>query len=258
MKKYRLFLLVIAALLTGCYDSGFSEPDFGAVPEEQQPATSTIRYLRGIYAGTTFRVESDVAVDGVVTTSDASENFYRTLCVEADGAALEVMVGIDQSHNDFPVGCSVMLRLKGLAVGESYGILQVGNLPVTGSGYATDYLRSQEEVDAALVRRDETLNPPMPAVLTLDELTPALCGTLVRIEALHYVPEDLTSSVWAGYQRFTDDAGREIYTYVRDYADFADRDVPVTRCALTGILQYTATNGRYSLKLRDENDCEVY
>ena len=68
-------------------------------------------------------------------------------------------------------------------------------------------------------------------------------------------PEDLTPGTWAGYKRFTDDTGAAVYTYVRSYARFADDEVPVGRCTLTGILQYDATGeGRYILKLRDEND----
>lgn len=47
-----------------------------------------------------------------------------------------------------------------------------------------------------------------------------------------------------------------LHLYVRSYARFADDEVPVGRCTLTGILQYDATGeGRYILKLRDENDC---
>ena len=96
----------------------------------------------------------------------------------------------------------------------------------------------------------------MPTLLTIRELTPERCGTLVRLEALRYTPEDLTPGTWAGYKRFTDDDGAEIHTYVRNYARFAGDEVPVGRCTLTGILQYDdAGDGRYILKLRDENDC---
>lgn len=68
-------------------------------------------------------IATDVVVSGRVNTSDAEENFYRTFCVEEDGAGLEVMAGIDHLHNDFPPGSRVTLRLKGLALGESRGIL---------------------------------------------------------------------------------------------------------------------------------------
>ena len=59
-----------------------------------------------------------------------------------------------------------------------------------------------------------------------------------------------------GYSDSTDADGNAVYTYVRRYARFADAEVPAGTVSLTGILQYDAAgDGRYILKLRDENDC---
>ena len=249
----RLPLLCAVILLAGCYDSRFGKPGGDTPPE---PVTTTIGELRAKYAGTTFPVTGDIVVSGRVNTSDLGGNFYRTLCIEDEGAGMEIMAGIDQLHNDFPMGCRVTLRLKGLALGESRGILQAGRTPAAGSGFVTDYIGSKPALDAALTRNGEQLHPLVPTLLTIRELTPERCGTLVRIEALRYTPEDLTPGTWAGYKRFTDDNGAEVHTYVRNYARFAGDEVPVGRCTLTGILQYDdAGDGRYILKLRDENDC---
>lgn len=249
-----LSLLSVLALLTGCYDGPFGERSGGTEPE---PATTTIGYLRETFAGETFAVTGDIVVTGRVTTSDAGGNFYRTLCIEQDGAGIEVMAGLDQLHNDYPEGCRVTLRLKGLALGESRGVLQAGRMPAAGSGYATDYIGgTKAALDAALSRTDDPIRPLVPTLLTIGELTPARSGTLLRIEGLRYTPEDLTPGTWSGYKRFTDERGAEIFTYVRAYAGFAEAEVPVGRCALTGILQYDpAGGGRYTIKLRDENDC---
>ena len=166
------------------------------------------------------------------------------------------MAGIDHLHNDFPDGCRVTLRLKGLTVAESRGVLQVGRPPAAGSGYATDYIGSQPALAAVLVRSGESLNTPAPALRRIPELTPALCGTLIRIDGLRYMPEDLSASTWSGYKRFADSDGNIVYTYVRPYARFADADVPAGTVSLTGILQYDAAgDGRYILKPRDESDC---
>lgn len=249
-----LCALLLLVLPTGCYDSRFGERSDGAEP---QPVTATIRQLRELYAGTTFVITSDVVVSGRVNSSDAEENFYRTFCIEDDEAGLEVMVGIDHLHNDFPPGSRITLRLKGLALGESHGVLQAGRKPAAGSGFATDYLGSKAALDAAVSRIDEAPQPISPALLTIEELSPKRCGTLVRIDHLSYTPEDLTPGTWAGNKRFTDAGGAEIYTYVRNYAGFAGEEVPVGKsCSLTGILQYDDTGkGRYLLKLRDERDC---
>lgn len=174
MPRFRRIAVAFAALLTaGCYDSRFGEPD-GNAPGE--PATETIAALRARYAGTPFTVTGDIVVAGTVTTSDRAENFYRTLCIEADEAAVEVMAGIDHLHNDFPTGCHVTLRLKGLTVAESRGVLQIGRPPAVGSGYATDYIGSQPALAAVLARNGENLHSPTPALRRISELTPALCG----------------------------------------------------------------------------------
>lgn len=247
------FAALTALLPTGCYDSSFGEPAAGG-PE--RTVNETIAGLRARFAGSPFRVTADLTVAGTVTTSDRAENFYRTLCIEDAGASLEVMAGIDHLHNDFPIGCRVTLRLTGLTVAESRGVLQVGRPPAPGSGYATDYIGSQPALAAALVRSGETLRVPEPMRLTVAGLEPALCGRLVRIDGLRYTPEDLTDPTWAGYKRFTDADGRVVWTFVRTYARFAGEETPSGTVSLTGILQYDeAGDGRYLIKLRDENDC---
>lgn len=128
-----LGIVAAAAAAAGCYDSRFGQP--GA---EQAPWTPTehIAALRERYAGETFEVTGDIVVEGVVTSDDTRGNFYRSLCIEEQGAAIEIMTGTDHLHNDYPRGCRVVLRLRQLAVGESRGVLQAGRMPAPGSSYA--------------------------------------------------------------------------------------------------------------------------
>ena len=257
MSRFRCIIPVLALLAAllpaGCYDSPFGKPSDGG---EEQAVTETIAGVRARYAGTPFTVTSDIRVAGTVTSCDLAGNFYRTMCIEDTEAALEVMAGIDHLHNDFPIGSRVTLRLRELTVGESRGVLQIGRRPAAGSGYVVDYLGSRSALGAALTRNGETLNAPSPALCAISELAPARCGTLVRIKNLRYMPEDLSATTWAGYKRFADPDGNTLYAYVRPYARFADEEVPTGTVSLTGILQHDAAgDGRYIVKLRDENDC---
>ena len=124
-----LGIVAAAAVAAGCYDSRFGQP--GA---EQVPWTPTehIAALRERYAGETFEVTGDIVVEGVVTSDDTRGNFYRSLCIEEQGAAIEIMTGTDHLHNDYPRGCRIVLRLRQLAVGESRGVLQAGRMPAPG------------------------------------------------------------------------------------------------------------------------------
>lgn len=248
-----VLLLTTGWCATGCYDSQFGFPE---QEENPQPASQTIAKLREQYVGTPFSVAVDISVSGTVTSSDQAGNFYRSICIQEEQAAIEIMAGIDHLHNEFPIGCRVTLFLKNLTVAESRGILQVGKSPSPGSGYDTDYIASSADLHKHLVRNSEILRPLEPITITIPNLTTERCGTLIKIEGLFYLPEDLSDSAWAGYKRFSDENGNIIYTYVRSYATFAEKEVPTGTVALVGILQYDESgDGRYILKLRDENDC---
>lgn len=242
------------ALLTACHDGPFDESPLTGNP---QPATTTIADLRQLVGGASSTVTGDIAVCGIVTTSDRRFNFYHTLCIESDGAGMEVMAGVDRLYVDYPVGCRVTLLLKGLSLGVYRGVLQAGAKPDVGSYYPTGYLASPAAVAAHIVRSDEMLRPVESNRLSVGELHLELCGTLVRIDGLRYDPETDTETGWAGIRRFRDATGATVYTYVRSGADFADARIPVDPCSLVGVLQYegNGNSGRFLLKLRDENDC---
>lgn len=250
-------LAIVVPALTACYDSGFGTPE----PEPNSEAvTETIAHLRDRFLGSPLRIDSNIIVEGTVVSSDRAGNFYRTLCIENNGAALEIMAGIDHLHNLYPVGCSVVVHLKGLTLAQRLGVLQVGNQPLPGSGFDTDYIGSLPALERIVIRRSEDIRVPEPSLQSVTALAPQRCGTLVRIDKLRYQPEpsdtETTDRSWNGYRRFVDPQGDVIYSYVREYADFASSQIPDGSVSLVGILQYDdSAGGRFLLKLRDEGDC---
>lgn len=174
-----LGIVAAAAAAAGCYDSRFGQP--GA---EQAPWTPTehIAALRERYAGETFEVTGDIVVEGVVTSDDTRGNFYRSLCIEEQSAAIEIMTGTDHLHNDYPRGCRVVLRLRQLAVGESRGVLQAGQMPAPGSGYATDYIGSQAALDRATEPRPREEQPVRHTIAYLKSLCDGAESRLVTRE----------------------------------------------------------------------------
>lgn len=179
-------LLSVLPLANGCYDSHFGQT--GEAPGEGSPNAS-LADIRARFTGQPVVVEGDIRVAGRVTTSDRAGNFYRTLCIEDAGAALEVMVGLDHLHNDYPPGSLLLVRLRGLTLGEQFGVLQAGGPAEPGSGYATGFLGSKAAADAAVVRLDGGV-PPEAAATTIPELAPSMCGTLVRIPDVELFGEE--------------------------------------------------------------------
>lgn len=268
-----IILAIVVFVEAGCYDSGFGSPS----PTDVTDATQeTIAGLVERFAGKPFRILENISVEGVVVSSDRAGNFYRTLCIQQGTAGIEIMAGVDQLHNQYPVGCPVVVHLQGLVVAQSHGMIQVGNPPVPGSGYETDYIGSRAALELILVRQSEQLQVPVPETVTIPELRVDRCGTLVRIDNLRYLPEETENAGedetntdqggkagtaaeenrWSGYRRFVDRSGREIQTYVRTYADFADEQIPDGELSLVGILQFDdSAEGCFVIKPRDEKDC---
>lgn len=250
----RLILLLATLLAAGCYDRADAPPSSSA---PFPAATGTLADLRGLYAGQTFRIASEVVVTGYVTTDDGAGNFYRTLVFEEDGAAVELMAGIDGLRTLYPPGSRIAVNLNGLALGESRGVLQIGRFPEAGSGQATDYIGSQPALDQHVFIGDERLQV-QPFVCDIPSLRAEMAGRLVRIDGLRFAPEGIETAVWAGTKRFTDSDGNVVYTYTRPYADFAAEEIPLDELLLVGTLQCeTAADGtcRYTLRMRDETDC---
>lgn len=255
-------LLIAVSGPVACYDSGFDSPTDS---ELQEPVNTTIADLKKQYVGTPFVIKTDIRVNGTVVSSDRGGNFYRSICIENQGAALEIMAGIDQLHNIYPVGCRVTVHLQGLTIAERLGVLQAGNAPEPGSGFNTDYLGSLAALNKVIVRNSEQIQIPLPFSCPIPDLNVKQCGTLVRIDRIRFCPDDNPATEnpadtgpvpWSGYARFVDTLGNSIYSYVRNYADFAADPIPSGFVSLIGILQYdNSADGRFLLKLRDETDC---
>lgn len=256
------YILAIALLLgTGCYDSRFSEE----APRPDEIAVNyTLRQLKEEFRLDEALIKGDIIVKGRITTSDREGNFYRTLFIEEEGCGMELMLGLHQLHNDYPEGMEVAIEMKGMKLCRERGIIRLGHPPVAGSGFTLDYIASsRSELDPVLHRLSFDPQPLAPRRCTTEELTKEMCGALVCVTGLHFVPEIREEGVpadesWKGNKRFEDADGNCLFSYVRPYARFAEHTIPEGVCSLTGILQYDERNGGYfGIKIRDEHDCQI-
>lgn len=257
----RIVTIIGVLLLVGCYNSA----DKPRITPDMPAPTMTIARLHDVVGSGGIVLDGDFVVEGRVVSSDEDENFYRTLIVEDEGAAVEVMVGMPRLSADYPVGLRVALRLDGCYADYGYGVLQVGRRG-TG-GYAVDYLASPEALDRVVVRSADVAEVE-PALVTLAGLNRDMCGRYVRVESLHLVAassvdeedETLSDARWAGYTLFKDERGDSIALYTRDYAAFADSIVPHEDVTIEGIVQWGRYDGGrecYQLKMRYAEDCVV-
>ena len=253
------YITLIGLLLIGC--KSFDEPE----PSDPTPEATNISILRlrEIVGDKTLSINQNLRIGGYVTSSDESENFYKTFYIEDGTAGVEIMAGLYDLSKIYPIGYYITMDLKGCAVAKHYGALQVGLQAEEYSGYPTDYFSSRILLDQHITRYDIRQEvAPMP--LNIGELRADLCGRLVSIGGLTLSSDQHTQEWgvngegrWKGYNYFRDNEAEEIVVYTSEYADFADKEIPLSNVQICGILQYGKVSGKdyYMIKLRDEEDC---
>lgn len=267
MGKVRIILLMIMFVFVGCYN-GADKP---AIIPSLGSATTTMAHLRSDIVGSRgTTILDDIIVRGRVTSSDDEGNFYRSLFVEDDSGAVEVLVGFTPLAALYPEGLEVMLCLKDCRADYWRGVLQVGVEALGSTVNSVDYIATREGVDRVIVRGDD-VSPRAPHIVDIKELRRDMCGRLVTIRDVMVVEstsidtlegETLDDAIWQGSALLKDIAGDSIAVYTSSYANYASTSLPLSRVSVTGILEWGSYAGSskecYHISMRYESDCVAY
>lgn len=178
-------------------------------PEPYQRAsgitpTHTIAQLAAMYEiGKPSRINSDIIISGIVSTSDKTGNFYKSFYIQDETGGIELKLGKNGLYNDYLPGQRIFVNCKDLTIGmygykEGYGMgmTQIGFSDPTGE-YETSYIENSLLIDQHILR-GEVEGEVKPYVLTERELpdaktasqvTSKYVGSLVTLKGLKYSNE---------------------------------------------------------------------
>lgn len=233
MRSVFRYMLPLLLLLGGCYDRHSSGGDRSTIPV----TNTSLSKLRTLASGGCYEVHSDIICAGRITTTTKEGNFYRTLYLEDDGGAVEVLLGLYDADAIYPEGLYVALRLNGLAVMLDDGVVQVG-LPPTSYEQRPRELESQQLIDQHLLRSN-SVDLITPLQCAVGELSESMCGRLVALSRLRYAPlVEGEATQLVGMCRFEDSDAGVVYSDVSEYANFATESIPNGEVTICGILSY--------------------
>lgn len=132
-------LLALCGLSCGCRDR-FDVPD---TPADAPAANITIASLHAFLHAETVVVREELTVSGTVVSSDEAGNFYRTLVLDDGTGGAELRIAEYNLYTICPPGCRLTVSLRGCALGERNGVLQIGLPPDAYSPYPTGYISSR-------------------------------------------------------------------------------------------------------------------
>lgn len=266
MKKSLIYFSAISlmigatTILTSC-DDNFERPPM-VVPVATIEANTTIEELKNEFfqAGVnnyatlvgTKKDGSHYIIEGYVSTSDESGNYFKQIVIQDETSAIQLDVDAYDLYLSYQLGQKIVLDVTGLYIGAYGRLVQIGTVPT--SGYPA---RISENDFANHAQRDglanvETLvQPEIFSLADLKNTTPdSQTGLdwqnrLIKIEGVTFQnagKQTLSTSGSNGVsQTFSNSEGSAIL-YTSGYSDFWDYYCPTGTGDIVGILScYNAT-----------------
>lgn len=262
MKKINLnkiaVLLVSLVVLTGCVeDDNFDVPSTIEGITEYPNTDAQFNSLSGVLGAFgsngnqayTYEAASETVSEkytvGYVVSSDEGGNFYKQLVIqdapENPTAAIVVQVDKNPLFTQYEFGRKVYVKLNGLTVGESNGVLQLGRL----NGDQIDEIASTL-VPNHIIRTNEVATI-VPKEVTISQFSDALESQYIRLNDMQF-NSNLVVGNTTTFASETNDSfdgerllescatGSNVILSTSTFSDFKGLPLPANRGSIDGVL----------------------
>ena len=249
--------LFVSLLVVLCFVA-CREPNPLEYEPEEHPERVSVAYLKSFYRTTPVRVDRALRIEGRIVANDFNGNLHNELCVADSTGGIIVRLDADRLYRRFAKGAQVAVRCNGLWLGSSGGTVELGAAPA--GEYEVDPIPTEDI--GLYLSTDSTNQIELTArPLTIAECVPEYVSTLVRIERVQFVEEELPlgwcdmvidpltgePTAVATVRHLVDSRGDTIDVYTSPYADFVRLPLPSGRGSIEGLLSYF--NRRYQLRI---------
>jgi len=266
MNKINKFLALVLGLVTMLFVNSCVEDDDFVVPEVLVPAVdisslgtkTTFAAVASRFADAqadgddvgTWEFDAPLYIEGYVISSDAAGNFFEEIVIqntpdETDlpgdpRKGLKVEINVRDLANFYNYGRKVFVKLNGLAVGESNGVLTLGK----ADGNSLGQLEPFEYQD--FVIRDQEVTTIVPKMVAIADLTEEDENTLIQISDAQFIKGSIEpiNATYAGLQSDQFDGfrtiencetGATISLQTSTFADFKSVPLAAGRGTISGI-----------------------
>lgn len=259
MSNINKFLIasIIAFSFTACVqDDDYSVPDT-SINELNIPASSITtfkaiveRYEQAVNGGNAtvlIRDEQDLYIEGYVISSDKGGNFFEELIIQnkIDDSnpdndprlGLKIEINSSSLYNTFEIGRKVYVKMNGLTIGLSNGVIAVGK----GDSNQVKQIQASDFRD--IIKRGTEIATLTPKAANIQDLTGKDENTLIQLNNMQVNRFDL-GSTYAGESTDEFDGFRilescdnkvSILMQTSTFADFKSLPVPQGKGSIQGI-----------------------
>lgn len=227
-------------------------------------ANISIKDVKARYtSGPPVAITDDAIIEGVVSCDDKSGNYYQQIAIQDSTGGVLLRLAGSNHYNNYPVGRKLLVKLKGLYLGQYGGTLQFGG--GVDSGYINQggvTLLASNLQDQHILKGP--LNQPLvPKEVTVSQLSTLLqdryVSTLIKLVGYEFSSGDRSKNYAddnASGNRTIQDcsnlAANKITLRSSNYANFATLPVPQGNGEIVAIYSYFGSTKQ--LTIRDTTD----
>lgn len=247
-----------AIFLLGCViDQKFDPPE---IPCEQKlEANVSFEDVKNLYVDGTIQILEDLVIEGYVISSDEAGNFFNTLHFQDrphnPTEGFQIDMEVRDSHLFYETGSKIIIKLKGLYLGESRGVYKLGGV-FTAFGNVSVGRLPAAKVEEHIFLSCDTTAQLQPATVSIENLKETMVNTLVRLEDVEIIAEELDEPYAQAEEEtsrtLTDCRGNEINLLNSGFSDFHATVMPAGNGSITGVLY--RDRSAYQLIIRAEDD----
>ena len=215
---------------------------------------ATIADVMALYSeGVVTTITTDLIFDAVVTADDETGNFYKQIVVEDETGAINIQLDAFDLFQDFPLGRTVVVSTKGLAVGDYNGLPQIGIESTPG-----EISRISENLVSTTVYKSTSGSDLPGTPRSINDLSASDYNKLIVLSDVEFISSSLgmtyadAATQFALNHEVLDCDGNSVIMRTSGFADFADFTLPEGNGTIKGIL--SVFQGTKQLVVRKPQD----
>lgn len=253
-----VWLFVLALTFNACFDDGDYKIPLVEIQDPNLKVTNTVQSVLDMYSKSVVdfnTLGSNLVIEGYVVSSDESGNIYKTINIqdkpENPTAAVKLAVDATDLYTFYEVGRKVYVKLNGLALHNSNGVLEIGQL----KGTSVERIASTE-YKKHIIRSSKVAEIKPLVIKSIKDITDANVSMLIQLDSMHSVNKDITyaniDNTYSVNRKLENCNQEEIMMRNSGFASFKAHQIPNKAGNIVAVLGKYQKN--YQLFIRDTND----
>lgn len=254
-----IYYFLLLSVILSCQKKWDEPPLYTGSDEAADFTIDALRLMH--FPGNFEMITDDRSIEGIVVADDQSDNFYKSILIQDGTGAITLRLDGFGLFNDYPIGRKLLVKLKGLWMGDYGNMLQLGIAVDRSNLVYPELLPIPKPLFSRFLVPKTLLNSIAPKKVKIADLSDSLQGCLIQLAGMEFSANDTAKPLADVVNQLSVNRtlrscdGRSIYLRTSGFARFAGIKTPRGNGTVTAI--YSVFNTTKQLIIRDTSDLQM-